>query len=223
MIDTVVLDVDGTLVDTVYHHVIAWDEAFAEVGVHIPLWRIHRAIGMGGDRLVAEVGGEALEAEHGDRVRSLHDARFDRMLADIHALPGAADLMRALRDRGLNVVIASSGEAKQTERLLTLVEGDELAHARTTSADVDSSKPAPDLIEAAIAKVGGRSAAVVGDAVWDITAARRGGHYSIGLLCGGFGEAELREAGADHVFGTPQDLLEALDRLPLAGSAGERG
>jgi HAD superfamily hydrolase (TIGR01549 family) len=217
MIDTVVLDVDGTLVDTVYHHVIAWDQAFSDVGVHIPLWRIHRAIGMGGDRLVAEVGGEQLEAEHGDRVRTLHDERFGRVLDDIHPLPGAADLMRTLRDRGLNVVIASSGEAEQTERLLTLVDGDELAHARTTSADVDSSKPAPDLIDAAIERVGGESAAVIGDAVWDMAAGRKGGHHCIGLLCGGFSEAELSKAGADQVFESPRDLLDALDRTPLAG------
>jgi HAD superfamily hydrolase (TIGR01549 family) len=217
MIDTVVLDVDGTLVDTVYQHVLAWEDAFAAVGVHIPLWRVHRAIGMGGDRLVAEVGGADLEAEHGDRVRSLHDHRFGEMLDDIRALPGAEDLLRALRGRGLKVVIASSGEPQQTERLLGLVGGGDLP--RATSGDVESSKPAPDLVEAAIDRVDGDGAVVIGDAVWDVLAARASGQYSIGLLTGGVSEAELAEAGADQVFASPRDLLEALDRTPL-GSTG---
>ncbi len=174
-IDTVVLDVDGTLVDTVYPHTIAWSQAFATVGVDVPMWRLHRAIGMGGDRLVAEVAGDDVEKKHGDKVREEHDERFGAVIDDIRPLPGAADLLDALRERGLNVVLASSGIEAQTKQLLALVGGDERSHDWTTSDDVEDSKPEPDLIEVAMEKVGGSHAVVVGDAVWDITAAKKAG------------------------------------------------
>jgi HAD superfamily hydrolase (TIGR01549 family) len=214
-IDTVVLDVDGTLVDTVYPHTIAWSQAFATVGVDVPMWRLHRAIGMGGDRLVAEVAGNDVEEKHGDKVRKEHDERFGSVIDDIRPLPGAADLLDALRQRGLKVVLASSGIEAQTKQLLALVGGDERSHDWTTSDDVEDSKPEPDLIEVAMEKVGGSHAVVVGDAVWDITAAEKAGLSSIGLLCGGFGEGELRDAGADEVYRDPQDLLDHLDQSIL--------
>ena len=217
-IDTVVLDVDGTLVDTVYQHTVMWAQAFATVDVDVPMWRLHRAIGMGGDRLVAEVAGEDVEEKYGDKVRDEHDERFGAVIDDIRPLPGAADLLDALRERDLKVVLASSGIEEQTKRLLALVGGEERSHGWTSSDDVDASKPAPDLIQVAMEKVGASSAVVVGDAVWDITAAEKAGLPSIGLLCGGFGEGELRDAGADEVFRDPRDLLEHLDETSL-GSA----
>lgn len=216
-VDTAVLDVDGTLVDTVYQHTDAWSRAFAEVGVVVPRFRVHRAIGMGGDRLVAHVAGSRVEEEHGDRVRARHDELFEEVIEDVVALPGAADLLRALRERGLKVALASSGEAGQTARLLARVEGSDLVDARTSSADVAASKPAPDLVEAAVKRVGGRLAAVVGDAVWDVKAARALDCYAIGLLSGGFGEAELRGAGAARVYPTPRELVDDLDATPLRG------
>jgi phosphoglycolate phosphatase len=209
--DTVVLDVDGTLVDTVYQHTVLWARAFGVVGVDVPQWRLHRAIGMGGDRLVAEVAGDDVEREHGDRVRSEHDEAFGRVIDQVRPLPGAADLLDGLRARDLKVVLASSGVGEQTERLLALVGGDEKSHGWTSSDDVEASKPAPDLLEVAMEKVDAASAVMVGDAVWDITAAEKAGLSSIGLLCGGFSEAELRDAGADHVFTDPADLLAHLD------------
>lgn len=148
-------------------------------------------------------------------MREIHDDEFDAVLDEIRPLPGAAALLRELRDRGFKVVLASSGAAEQTRRLLELVDGDELAHHRTSSADVEESKPAPDLIDAAVESVGGRRAVVIGDAVWDFVPARERGHHGIGLLSGGFGEDELRAAGADQVFATRQDLLDALDETPL--------
>lgn len=215
-IDTVVLDVDGTLVDTVYQHVRAWAAAFDEVGVVVPGWRIHRSIGMGGDRLVTEVAGQAVEDAQGDRVRSRHDELFAETLPRVRALPGARDLLAELRHRGLTVVIASSGEPEQTAQLLALVDGDDLAHARATSEDADESKPAPDVVDAAVEAGGGRRAIVIGDAVWDVEAANAQGRPSIGLRSGGFGEQELRAAGAGHVYDDPQHLLDSIDETPLA-------
>ena len=216
-VDTVVLDVDGTLVDTVYQHTSAWSRALAEVGVDVPTYRIHRAIGMGADRLVGHVAGDRVEEQHGDAIRSRHDELFDEVLDAVRPLPGAGDLITALRRRGLKVVLASSGEPGQTQRLLDIVGADDRPDGRVTTDEVEHSKPAPDLIEAAIAEVGGDRAAVVGDAIWDVLAGRDGGHYCIGLLTGGFGEAELRDAGADRVYATPQDLVDDLDHSPLRG------
>lgn len=216
-VDTAVLDVDGTLVDTVYQHTMAWATAFGEVEVDVPLWRLHRAVGIGGDRYVAEVAGDEVERRHGDRLRDRHDELFGREIDRVRPLPGAPELLRELRDRGLKVVMASSGVAEHTERLLRLVGADRTAQGATSSSDVEQSKPAPDLIEAAIEKVDGDRAVVVGDAVWDVTAAVNAGVRSIGLLSGGFGEVELRDAGADQVFADARDLLDHLDQTPLRG------
>ena len=216
-VDTAVLDVDGTLVDTVYQHTMAWATAFGEVDVDVPRWRLHRAVGIGGDRYVAEVAGDEVERRYGDRLRDRHDELFGREIDRVRPLPGAPELLRELRDRGLKVVMASSGVAEHTERLLRLVGADRTAQGATSSSDVDQSKPAPDLIEAAIEKVDGDRAVVVGDAVWDVTAAVNAGVRSVGLLSGGFGEGELRDAGADHVFADAQDLLDHLDETPLRG------
>ena len=217
--DTVVLDVDGTLVDTVYQHTHAWTEAFAAVGLHPPAWRIHRAIGMGGDRLVREVAGDEAEERWGDRLREGHSERFEPLIDDVAPLPGAADLLRELRERGFKVVVASSGAEEQTRRLLAHVDGERWADAWTSSAEVEASKPAPYLVETALAKVDGDRAVMVGDAVWDLRAAKKKDLYGVGLLCGGFGEAELRDAGADEVWESPRALLDGIDRSVLARSA----
>jgi HAD superfamily hydrolase (TIGR01509 family) len=214
-LDTVVLDVDGTLVDTVYQHTVIWAQAFATVDVDVPMWRLHRAIGMGGDRLVTEVAGDEVEKKYGDKVRAEHDERFGDVIDDIRPLPGAADLLDALRERGLKVVLASSGKKEQTGRLLALFGGEERSQAWTASDDVDASKPAPDLIQVALEKVDGTNAIVIGDAVWDIGAAEKAGLPSIGLRCGGFGEAELLDAGASQVYRDPEDLLAHLDETHL--------
>jgi phosphoglycolate phosphatase len=211
VVDTVVLDVDGTLVDSVYQHTIAWGVAFRAVGMEIPSWRIHRAIGMGGDRLVTEVAGKAAETAHGDRLRRLHDEAFEATFDQVQALPGASDLLQALRRRQLKVVLASSGAREQTDKLLSLVAASGDAHDLTTSSDVQHSKPAPDLVDAAIAKVGGSRAVVVGDAVWDVKAAKARSLFTVGLLCGGFGADELRDAGADRIFPTCAELVADLD------------
>ncbi|MGZ8738692.1 MAG: HAD family hydrolase, partial [Nocardioides sp.] len=135
-VDTVVLDVDGTLVDSVYTHVTAWMRAFRGVGVPVEGWRIHRAVGMGGDRLVAEVAGQRVEDAVGDGVRELHDQEYDDMVGGVLALPGADDLLETLKRRGFSVVLASSGTKTQTEQALALLDRSELADAWVCSADV---------------------------------------------------------------------------------------
>ena len=161
----VVLDLDGTLVDSVYHHVVAWQAAFHGVGRHVGAMRVHEAIGMGGDRLVAHVAGEAAEAAVGDDVRKLHDEYFRSRLRTISALDGASDLIAALTDQGRRVVVASSSEAEIVDMLLDLVDMRAKLSAVVTGSDDAASKPAPDLVRLAVSRAGGGPAIAVGDAV----------------------------------------------------------
>jgi len=222
-LDTVVLDVDGTLVDTVYQHTIAWSQAFDAAGIDVPAWRLHRSIGMGGDRLVSAVAGDEVERKHGDRLREEHDERFSAVIDDIRPLPGAGELLDALRERGLKVALASSGKGDQTKRLLALFDGERRADTWTSSDDAESSKPAPDLVQVALDRASGARALMVGDAVWDVRAAHEAGVPAVGLRCGGFGEAELRDAGARHVYDDPRDLLEHLDEVLSSGASAQEG
>ena len=218
-LDTVVLDLDGTLVDSVYVHVAAWRAAFGDVGVDVPTYRIHRAIGMGGDRLVGEVAGAAVEQALGDTVRDLHGRHFEDRFHQVTPLDGAGELLAALRERSLKVVLASSGEQEQTDRLLGLVDNSDALHERVSGSEAERSKPAPDLIDVALERVGSRCALVVGDAVWDVESARKAGLPCVGLLTGGFSADELRSAGALRVLDTPRDLLQHLDEVLAAAAA----
>ncbi len=215
-VDTVVLDIDGTLVDSNYHHTLAWSRAFAANGHHVPCWRIHRAIGMGGDRLVAAVAGEDVERRDGDAVRDSWEQEFDTMLDELTVLPGARELLSALQDRGVGVVLASSSIPRHAERSLQLLDARARTDAATTSEDAEESKPDPELLEAAIERVDGASSLLVGDSVWDVEAGNRIGLPTVALASGGVGEEELRAAGAAWVFGDPEDLLEHLDRVVTA-------
>lgn len=210
-VDTVVLDIDGTLVDSVYTHVHAWCRAFHAIGTDVPSWRIHRAIGMGGDRLVAAVAGERVEAALGDEVRRLHGEFYEELFHTVRALPGADDLVPTLGKHGLEVVLASSGSAEHTRLALELLGINDMDTPIVLGADVDASKPSPDIVEAALGRVGSRDAVMVGDAVWDVKAAVSAGIPAIGLRSGGFGEAELRDAGCVAVYDGPADLVELLD------------
>ena len=216
-LDAVVLDVDGTLVDSVYTHVHAWCRAFHAIGADVPSWRIHRAIGMGGDRLVAAVAGDRVETALGDEVRRLHAEFYEALFPTVRALPGADDLLAVLPKAGLDVVLASSGSAEHTSLALELVGATDVDTAVVTSADVDESKPEPDLVEAALARVGSRNAVLVGDSVWDVRAASAAGIPAVGLRCGGFSEAELREAGCVAVYDGPADLVELVDEAGRSG------
>jgi beta-phosphoglucomutase-like phosphatase (HAD superfamily) len=212
-LDTVILDLDGTLVDTVYQHVLAWRSAFLGGGVDIPSWRIHRAIGMGGDRLVAEVAGKAVENAVGDEVRKLHGLRFEDMIPHVTPTEGAPELLEALRNRDLKVVVASSGEREMTERLLTVLGAAEALHAWVAGDQADSSKPAGDLLGLAMEKVSGEGALVIGDTVWDVESAHSCDFPCLGVLTGGVSDAELREAGAMDVRENPAAITSDLDDL----------
>jgi HAD superfamily hydrolase (TIGR01509 family) len=214
-----VLDVDGTLVDTNYQHALAWYRAFRSLGETFPIWRIHRLIGMGGDQLVAAIGGDELEERLGDQLRERWVEEADPLMKEVAVLPGARDLLLALKERGHRVVLASSGKPHHVDLSLDLLDARDIADAWTTSDDVEETKPAPDLLQVALQKLGapGDAAAVlVGDSVWDVEAAKRAGMPAFVVRSGGFGDDELRDAGAVAVFDTPGDLAAALDRTPLA-------
>jgi HAD superfamily hydrolase (TIGR01549 family) len=215
--NTVVLDVDGTLVDTNYHHVVCWARAFESVGVTVPLYRIHRTIGMGGDKLVAEVAGEEVEREHGDAIRDRWEQEYDEVIGETRLLPGARELLAALRDRGVDVALASSSIPKHAEHAFDLLDADDLADTATTSEDAEESKPDPELIDEALSRVGGQDACVVGDSVWDVEAAERAGVPAYGVLTGGTSRAELEEAGAVAVYRDATELLESLDEWVQEG------
>lgn len=211
--DTVVLDVDGTLVDSVYHHVWAWQHAFAEVGVEVPLWQVHRAIGMGGDRLVAAVAGDAVERGAGDRVREVHDETYERLLRTVRPLPGAEDLVTTLLEQGWRVGVASSGTRGQTAAALELLTDAHRLDAVVAGSDVEATKPAADLARLCLARAGGTGAVLVGDTVWDVRTAGALGASCLGVLTGGVSEAELRDAGAFAVVDCAEDVPGALADL----------
>ncbi|MEN3301518.1 HAD family hydrolase [Pseudonocardia sp.] len=216
--DTAIFDVDGTLVDTNYHHALAWFRAFRRYDVTLPVWRLHRAIGMGGDQLVAAVAGERLEEEHGDGLRAAWAEEFQPLLKEVQPFEGVRELLTDVRERGFTVVLASSGKPDHVDAYLDLFGGRELCDAWTTSEDVEQTKPAPDLLVVALEKVGGRSAVVVGDSVWDFEAAGRAGYPGYAIRTGGFSVEELEESGAKEVFDSLPELREQLDRTDLAGT-----
>jgi HAD superfamily hydrolase (TIGR01509 family) len=212
------LDVDGTLVDTNYHHAVAWYRALRQHGAVVPIWRIHRHIGMGGDQLVAAVAGDEFEEEHGDDVRDAEKALYMAMIEEVEPFDGARELIADLGDRADEVVLASSAKADEVEHYLDLLDARELADAWTTSADVESTKPAPDLVESALEKAGTDEAVLIGDTPWDVKAAAKADVPTVTVLTGGFSEQELREAGAVEVFDSIASLRDALDELPVLGS-----
>ena len=210
MTDTVVFDVDGTLVDTNYQHALAWYRAFRRHDLTVPIWRVHRAIGMGGDHLVEAVAGADVEREHGDALRSAWEEEYAPMLPEVRPFEGARELLKSVAEADRRVVLASSGKAEQVEHYLDLLDARSIAEAWTTADDVENTKPAPDLIAVAIEKVGGGDAVMVGDSVWDCVAAKRLGVPSYAVRTGGFSPEELREAGARAVYDDLVELREAL-------------
>jgi len=210
-----ILDVDGTLVDTNYHHAIAWYRAFRQHGKVLPIWLIHRHLGMGGDQLVAALTDEEWDGEHGDDVRTVEKALYLELIEEVSPLEGARGLIEDLQERGHRVVLASSAKQSEVDHYLDLLEARELADDWTTSADVEATKPEPDLVTAAVDKAGGGEAVMVGDTTWDVEAAKRAGVPTIAVLTGGFSAAELREAGAEWVFESIQALRAKLGETPF--------
>lgn len=217
MAKAAILDIDGTLADTNYHHAVAWYRAFSAHDVEVPIWRVHRHIGMGGDQLVAALAGDDVEEEKGDDIRDAEKERYMELIDEVQLLPGAPELIADLSDRGLTVVLASSAKEDEVDHYLDMLEARDVIKGWTTSADVEATKPEPDLVEAALEKAGTREAVMVGDTTWDIKAAKRAGIETLAVLTGGFGEDELREAGAAEVFESVQTLREQLDSTPLSG------
>ena len=218
----VILDVDGTLVDTNYHHALCWFEALRQHGATLPLWRIHRHIGMGGDQLVAALAGEAFERDHGDDVRAAESALYALAIRSVAVLDGADELLDDLAASGRRVVLASSAKQAEVTHYLDLLDARGRVTGWTTSADVSRTKPAPDLVAAALEQLEGEDAVLIGDTPWDVEAAGRLGVPTIAVRTGGFGVDELRDAGAVAVFddlaGLRDALPETLRRLAAPGS-----
>ncbi|HEY7453380.1 MAG TPA: HAD family hydrolase [Thermoleophilaceae bacterium] len=213
-----ILDIDGTLVDTNYQHTLAWYRAFHQQEIVLPIWRVHRHIGMGGDHLVKALCGDGVEEEKGDDIRAAEKVLYAELIGEVEPLEGSRELIEDLKERGHAVVLASSAKEDEVEHYLDLLDARELADGWTTSADVEATKPEPDLVQAAIDKAGGGEAVMVGDSTWDCEAAKRAGIETVAVLTGGFSEAELRDAGAVAVFHSMNDLRESLDETPLAAS-----
>jgi HAD superfamily hydrolase (TIGR01549 family) len=218
-VTTAILDVDGTLVDTNYHHAIAWYRAFRRHGVTPEAWRIHRHIGMGGDQLVGAVAGDEVEERLGDDIREAEGEIYMSMIDEVQVFDGARELIAELREVADSVVLASSAKQHEVDHYLDLLDAREIATDWTTSADVDSTKPQPDLVHAAMEKVGADSGLMIGDTSWDCQAAARAGIPAVAVMTGGFAATELREAGAVKVFTGLRELRDALAGLPVIGRA----
>jgi phosphoglycolate phosphatase-like HAD superfamily hydrolase len=210
-----IFDVDGTLVDTNYQHTLAWYRAFRNHGVVIPIWRIHRAIGIGSDRIVELLAGEKVEQQLGEALRDAQGPLYQDMIDEVEPTEGARELLRDLKEAGHAVILASSAEEEEIERYIKLLDAKEFIDGYTTSSDVEESKPKPDIVNAAVSKAGGGSAVMIGDSTWDCKAASGANLPSIGVLTGGFSEQELTEAGATKVFDSVEHLRDELKNTSL--------
>jgi HAD superfamily hydrolase (TIGR01509 family) len=216
----VLFDIDGTLVDSNYLHVHAWYRAFAEVGVNVDAWRIHRSIGLDGDTLVATLAEDA-DDDTRARAKDLNSQYYKELASLLRPLPGARGLLEAVEKLGVQVVLATSAPEDELDILREVLDCDHLVSAMTSSADVDTAKPRPDIINVALERAGVNAAhaVFVGDAVWDVEACKRAGVVTIGLLSGGVSKCELEEAGAHQVFDDPLHLCQHLDDTPIAALA----
>jgi HAD superfamily hydrolase (TIGR01549 family) len=212
-----ILDVDGTLVDTNYQHALAWYRAFRQNGIVLPVWRIHRHIGMGGDQLVEALCDAETEQEKGDEIRAAEGPLYMAQIEEVEPLEGAKELIGDLKQRGHKVVLASSAKADEVDHYIDLLDARDTADGWTSSADVEATKPQPDLVSVAVEKAGGGEAVMVGDSTFDCEAAARADVETVAVLTGGFSEQELRDAGAVQVFESIEALRRSLDETPLTG------
>jgi HAD superfamily hydrolase (TIGR01509 family) len=208
----VLFDVDGTLVDSNYLHVYAWQRAFDAEGLPVAAWQIHRCIGMDGDTLVRMLSNDAPEHVQ-DRLSDGHSRHYREVTPLLAPLPGARELLRRVGGLGLQVVLATSAPDDELEVLLKVLDCDDVIAEKTSSRDVDTAKPDPGIVRVALDRAGvdAEHAVFVGDAVWDAHAAAAAGLPCIGLLSGGISRAELESAGATPIFTDPRDLLEQLE------------
>jgi HAD superfamily hydrolase (TIGR01509 family) len=207
----VLFDIDGTLVDSNYLHVHAWYRAFQEVGFDVEAWRIHRSIGMDGTTLVSSLTGDADEDTR-SRAKDLHSRYYKESAPLLRPLPGAQELLQRVDKLGLQVVLATSAPDDELEILRKVLASDALISAVTSSKDVDTAKPKPDIIEVALGRAGvdAADAVFVGDTVWDVEACQRAGVPTVAVLSGGVSRGELETAGAEAVFEDAADLCEHL-------------
>lgn len=210
-------DLDGTLIDSVYQHVLAWREALEAGGIHLAVWRIHRQIGMSGGLFVnalARETGRELSAEEAERIHEVHSEAFKRYSSQVRALPGAPELLAYLTKAGVPWAIATSGRFESARLSLHLLGVDDDVPMVTRDM-VRHAKPDPDLFLAAAEKLGVpiEDSVVIGDSIWDLLAARRARALGVGLLSGGYGREELERAGAYRVYNDPADLLRHLDEV----------
>ncbi|MFC7550404.1 HAD family hydrolase [Plantactinospora sp. GCM10030261] len=214
----VLFDVDGTLVDTTYLHSVSWWQAFRQFSHDVPMANIHRAIGMGSDKLLDHLLGSDRDRSADGKVVDGHSAHFATYWDRLRPLPGAADLVRACAARGLKVVLATSASEPEAAALRATLGVDDVLTAVTSAADAEQSKPAPDIVATALAKADLSADRVlfIGDSVWDVLAAARLDIGCVALTCGGTGRAELAGAGATAVYEDPADLLASLSESPLA-------
>jgi HAD superfamily hydrolase (TIGR01509 family) len=212
-----ILDIDGTLVDTNYQHTIAWFRAFREHDITLALWRIHRHIGMGGDQVVAALTDEDTEHALGDEIRAAEKRLYGELIGEVQTMTGSRELLTELKRRGHSVVFASSAKEDEVDVYLDLLGARDAADAWTTSADVESTKPAPDLVHAALGKVDAAptEALLIGDTPWDVEAALKADVRTIAVLTGGFAAQELNDAGAAAVFESVDELCAQLDDTEL--------
>jgi len=219
----VLFDVDGTLVDSNYLHVYAWQRAFDDEGISVAAWQLHRCIGMDGSKLVGTLSHDA-PSEVQARLSDAHSRYYRDVSPLLTPLPGARDLLRRVADLGLQVVLASSAPDDELDTLRKVLSCDDVIAETTSSHDVDTAKPDPGIVQVAMDRAGAtpEQAVFVGDAVWDAHAAAAAGLPCIGLLSGGISEAELRAAGASPIFSDPQDLLDHLDSTRIAALATPR-
>jgi HAD superfamily hydrolase (TIGR01509 family) len=217
-------DVDGTLVDTNYLNAVTWWEAFSQAGHDVTMAQIHRAIGMGSDQMLDKLLPAGRDKDADADIRTAHGALYAVYWSRLRPLPGATDLLRACKDRGLAVVLASSADEREFNMLRTVLDAEDAIEAATFSGDVELSKPAPDLVEAALRKIGipAKDAVFIGDTVWDVQACQKAAVPCIGVLSGGFSRDELTSAGAAEIYSDPGELLAALPESLLGNSEGRR-
>jgi HAD superfamily hydrolase (TIGR01549 family) len=209
------LDLDGTLVDANYQHALAWYRAFRRFEITLPMWRLHRHIGMGGDQYVAAVAGDDVERDRGDELRDAHDEEFKPLRDECAPLEGAHDLLVELKRRGNVVVLASSSNEEDLDHFLGVLDARDVIDGYTTADDVQRTKPHPDVVHVALEKAGATDGAMIGDSRWDIEAAGNAGLETLCVITGGWSEQELRDAGAWAVYGSIPALTRSLDDTPF--------
>jgi HAD superfamily hydrolase (TIGR01509 family) len=212
-VKAILVDVDGTLVDTTYLHTVAWWQALIEYGHTVPMSRVHRAIGMGADMILDHLLGPDHDKTDDEAIAGAHSALAAVHWPTLRATNGAADLLRVCKARGLTVVLASSAQERELTALRTAIDADDAVTDVTSADDAARSKPAADIVGAALERAGVRpeEAVFVGDAVWDAYAAKKAGVTCIGVSCGGTSRADLTEAGMAEVYDDPAHLVTQLD------------